>query len=37
MLRATVAMATVLPLFLVTFAWLYLVISQTSLRHSGCT
>lgn len=35
MLRASVAMATVIPLFLVTFAWLYLVISETSVPAFG--
>ena len=35
MLRATVAMATVIPLFLVSFSWLYLVMSQTSLPTFG--
>lgn len=30
MLRASIAMSVVIPLFLVMFAWLYLVISQTS-------
>jgi voltage-gated potassium channel len=35
MLRATVAMATVIPLFLVSFSWLYLVTSQTSLATFG--
>ena len=29
-LRATVAMATIIPLFLVVFAWLYLTISLSS-------
>jgi hypothetical protein len=35
MLRATVAMATLIPLFLVTFAWLYLVIAETDLSAFG--
>jgi voltage-gated potassium channel len=35
MLRATVAMSVVIPLFLVMFAWLYLVISQTSVAAFG--
>jgi len=35
MLRATVAMATVIPLFLVMFSWLYLVMAQTNLAAFG--
>lgn len=35
MLRATVAMATVIPLFLVSFSWLYLVMSESSLPSFG--
>jgi voltage-gated potassium channel len=35
MLRATVAMATVIPLFLVLFSWLYLVASQSNVAAFG--
>jgi len=35
MLRAGVALATLLPLFLVLFAWIYLVMSQASLTSFG--
>ncbi len=35
MLRASVAMATVIPLFLVMFSWLYLVMSQSNLSAFG--
>ena len=35
MLRAGVAMATVLPLFLLLFAWIYLVMAQTNVTSFG--
>ncbi len=35
MLRATVAMATLLPLFLILFSWIYLVMSQSNLPAFG--
>jgi len=35
MLRAAVAMATVIPLFLVSFSWIYLTMSQTNVAAFG--